>query len=400
MVIVQINQVFPYGSTGKLVLALHNYLLASGQDSYVFYAHGDKTDGRCVKNSSEVYSKIQALICKITGIPYGGCFFSTGRIIKRIKRIKPDIVHLHCINGHVANIYKLVSWLKKNSIKTVITLHAEFIFTANCSHSFDCQKWKTGCKKCPNPRKATGTWFFSRTHRSWMEMKKAFHGFSSNLKIVSVSPWLMLRAQQSPILADGSHLTILNGLDDHIFHYQNNTAYIKAELGIINKKIIFYVTPFFSIKPGHIKGGEYLIHLAREMNDVEFLVAGPISKGVSTPPNVRLLGNIANQQKLASLYSIADLTIITSKRETFSMVVAESLCCGTPVVGFKAGGPETVSMPSYSTFVDQGDVDSLKRTAEVYLNSKFDKRLISKEAIAKYSSETMSREYFKIYKSL
>ena len=42
--------------------------------------------------------------------------------------------------------------------------------------------------------------------------------------------------------------------------------------------------------------------------------------------------------RLAEYYSLVDVTVITSFHETFSMVVAESLSCGTPIVGFKAGG--------------------------------------------------------------
>jgi glycosyltransferase involved in cell wall biosynthesis len=33
------------------------------------------------------------------------------------------------------------------------------------------------------------------------------------------------------------------------------------------------------------------------------------------------------------------------------MIVAESLCCGTPVVGFKAGGPESIAIDDYCVFV-------------------------------------------------
>ena len=57
---------------------------------------------------------------------------------------------------------------------------------------------------------------------------------------------------------------------------------------------------------------------------------------------------VEDQSELAAFYSLADVTLLTSEKETFSMVCAESLCCGTPVVGFQAGAPEGISLPAVS----------------------------------------------------
>lgn len=48
--------------------------------------------------------------------------------------------------------------------------------------------------------------------------------------------------------------------------------------------------------------------------------------------------------------------MLFSLRETYSMTCAEALCCGTPVVGFKCGAPETVFMGVESRFVEYGDL--------------------------------------------
>lgn len=123
--------------------------------------------------------------------------FSTNRLISVIKKEKPDIVHLQCINGYFVNIYRLINWLKKNNIKTVVTLHAEFMYTANCGHAFECEKWKTGCGKCPRLKRETKSLFIDGTAYSWRKMKKAFDGFKNeNLVITSVSLWLMERQVQ------------------------------------------------------------------------------------------------------------------------------------------------------------------------------------------------------------
>ena len=76
--------------------------------------------------------------------------------------------------------------------------------------------------------------------------------------------------------------------------------------------------------------------------NVKFLVAGSYSADIEVSKNIILLGKVTDQKKLAKLYSLADMTLLTSRKETFSMVTVESLCCGTPVVGFRAGGPEQI----------------------------------------------------------
>ena len=117
------------------------------------------------------------------------------------------------------------------------------------------------------------------------------------------------------------------------------------------------------------------------------------------PDNVKLWGRAKTQEELAQLYSEADMTLLLSRRETFSMVTAESLCCGTPVVGFKAGGPESIAIPTASSFVEYGDIDALinqlrKETSQISNND------FSEEAQSSYGSKSMSCEYMRVYRQL
>ena len=109
-----------------------------------------------------------------------------------------------------------------------------------------------------------------------------------------------------------------------------------------------------------------------------------------------------DQKKLAEYYSAADVTLLTSKRETFSMVTAESLCCGTPVVGFRAGAPEMIAIPEYSRFVAFGDVEGLKNALFEFrgLKKEVGAQSIADRASAEYDSSVMYAEYLKIYEKL
>lgn len=399
MKILQLNCVYNTGSTGKIMYDVHTELLNNGYESVICYGRGAKTnDENVYKTCGELYSKFNNFLTRFTGVMYGGCFFSTNKLINIIKKEKPDIVHIHCINGYFVNIYRFITWLKKSKIKTVLTLHAEFMHTANCGHAYDCEKYKTGCGKCPVFKKETKSFVFDNTAVSWKKMKKAFEGFNENLIVTSVSPWLMQRGEGSVILGDKKHRVVMNGLDTKVFFPRTQNE-VKKNLNIEDKKMVLYVTPIFSAEYGHIKGGWYVLELAKRMPDTVFVIVGCKEEFSNLPKNVINVGRVENQQKLAEYYSAADVTIVTSKRETFSMVTVESLCCGTPVVGFKAGGPETIAIDEYCEFLEYGDIESLEKT----LKSTFEKEKpvnVSKNSIEKYKKENMCKGYISVYKEV
>ncbi len=406
MKILQVNCVYGHGSTGKIVCDIHTELLSRGHDSVVCYGRGGRcTDQGVYKTCTEFCSKVNHLWANISGVMYGGCFFPTGKLISVIKRESPDIVHLHCINGYFVNIYRLIKWLKKNSIRTVLTLHAEFMYTGGCGYSFECEKWRdpSGCGKCDGFKAVTGSYFIDGTHRMWRKMNRAFSDFDDRLTVTSVSPWLMDRAEQSVILGRKTHSVVYNGINTDIFrHYgANDAAEVRRELGITSSHIIFHATAAFSADPQNIKGGYYLLELAKTMPEVTFIVAGTVLGDIADlPENVILLGKVTDQSRLARMYSMADLTLLTSRRETFSMIVAESLSCGTPVVGFLAGAPETIAIPEYSEFVDFGSIAGLRRAALHRLSEDSDPVAVSSAAHSVYSRDKMVDDYLEVYDDL
>lgn len=398
MKVLQINNVYNTGSTGKMTADIHNELMNSGVESIVCYGRGKNVSERNVyKVCSEYGAKINSGLAQITGIPYIAFPFSLRRIISIIKEEKPDIVHLQCINGFFVNIYSLINWLNKKNIKTILTLHAEFMFTANCSHSFECLSWKTqdSCNNCNRYKEATHSIFFNNTRRSFLKLKKSFQGFKDNLTVVSVSPWLCNRSKQSYILGEMKNITILNGVNTDVFRLYDTVP---------NKdKTVLHVTAKFSDVEGYSKGGSYIIKLAHNMPDIKFIVVASVTDIKTTlPQNIILISKYISQNELAEMYSSADLSIITSKRETFSMPIAESLCCGTPVVGFKSGGPESIALKEYSEFVDYGDLKKLEEAVRSMI-TKFsisDKKKIYESATKKYSKNNMTENYILAYREL
>ena len=388
MKILLINNVYKKGSTGKIVDSLFHEFKKEN-DVYLIYGRGSKVNEKNVfKKTFELESKIHHFFSLFTGNMFGGMFFSTQRIIRTIKKIKPDVINLHCLNGYFVNIYLLLKWLSKNNVKTVMTMHADFMMTGGCGYAIDCKNYLNGqCLGCKEFKNFNSKFSLNRTHHLYLKIQKALKQFNNDhLRITCVSKWLADRYAESPLYKDFCVKTILNPVDSIFFNQPNKNPYSE-----LNKNVL-YVTPDIY---DYVKCGWRIIDIANKRKDINFTVI--CTKNIEFKfenKNINYIKGGVQKDLLRDYYYFADATLIISKRETFSMVVAESLASGTPVYGFKCGGPESIGIPEYSFFFDYGDIDSI---SESLLTKAFRKEDIVK-ASAKYDSSHIAGEYLAVYR--
>lgn len=395
------NWVYNWGSTGCIVRDLMMELTKLGHQVIVVTAQNRGTE------DSRVYvvttPKEWRWFWRINRLgltsKFRGSTAVSKRLLQHVDDYKPDVVNLHLLHGNRLNLYYLLEQLGRRNTKTVVTNHAELYYTGSCGHAYDCQKWiSSECRGCDDKKGATGSYIFANPHRNWRLMQRAFSFFKpENLLFTAVSPWVKVRFLQSPIVKGFDCEVVLNGLDVNIFRPKDNFREIEKRVG--TSDFVLYVTASFNpILNYDVKGGYYLVKLAEAMPEQKFVVvASSVAHAVALPKNIYVWGKAKDQNELAELYSAAQLTVLVSRRETFSMVTAESLCCGTPVVGFRAGGPETIAIPDYARFVEQKDVDGLMQVIKNMQASSFDRRSISDEARVKYSSAAMAKGYLTAY---
>ena len=112
MKILQVNVMFQRGSTGKIVNDIHNVLRKKGIESVVCYGrerHKKICEHNVYKFCREFEGDLHHLFSLFgISLSYGGCYIPTKRLVKIIDKERPDIVHLHCINGYCVNIFKLL----------------------------------------------------------------------------------------------------------------------------------------------------------------------------------------------------------------------------------------------------------------------------------------------------
>lgn len=394
MRVLQINTVCKSGSTGKIAYDLHTSLIQEGHESSVCYGRGNVINEPGIyKFGSELGFRIHVFITRVFGITGMASNWSTNKLLRYIKEFNPDIVHIHNIHGYYVNIYRLLKYLKKNEIKTVITMHDDWLFTGNCAGYYMCEDWKNECKKCKFVHEYPKSILLGFSHLQYKLKKKMFKDFK-NLILVSPSKWLANRAKKS-FLMNKDIYVIHNGIDINNIFYPRKFNDLKKKHNLENEKIILAVTPNFSDER---KGGRYILELAREFyreerSNIRIIIIGVNEKVKDIPNNVIMIPRIENQIELAQYYSMADIFLITSQCENYPTVCLEALACKTMIIGFKNGGTEEIVNGLNGKLVELGDIKELKNIAEKLIESgreiSIDKSFISKEI--------MSQQYLKLY---
>lgn len=390
-----------YGSssTGKIVADLVAGLDRRGHRVAAFYGRGDSSATAASKICSPWEVRFHALATRVTGLTDGFSPLATRRLIAALDRLEPDVVHLHDIHGYFLNIGTLCAYLKRRRIATVWTFHCEYMYTGRCGHAMECEGWRTGCKLCPDLSRYPASWFFDFARRMFADKQLIFSDFE-RLALAAPSHWLARRMGES-MVGDKLIEVVPNGLDTNVFR-PRVVRTLRASMGIEGKYCVLVVGAGLMLEQ---KGGRWVVELAKRFvgEDFVFLMVGVDQIPAELPDNVIMLARIADQERLAELYSLGDVLLLPSEKETFSMVSAEALACGLPVIGFDSGAPKEVAPPGYGSFVPYGELDGLEALLrEVRLNGGGLKESAACVEFAKahYSVESMVASYEAIYQRM
>jgi len=194
MKILQINQNYQFGSTGRIMKEINDTIIANGHEGYMLCAFSyQEAPNLYVMSKLPVWLavRITFFIHRLTGLTGYRSMSTTKRAINFIDKCNPDIVHLHNIHGDWINLKLLFKYLKYKNIPIVWTLHDCWSFTGRCSHfeNTGCYKWKEECHNCPNRYVFPRTYFFDFSRKMYHDKKKWFLGLNK-VEIVTPSQWL------------------------------------------------------------------------------------------------------------------------------------------------------------------------------------------------------------------
>lgn len=251
-----------------------------------------------------------------------------------------DILHFHGTHSGFIN-YLALPALTRNK-PSVFTLHDMWCLTGHCANSYDCDRWKIGCGKCPYP----DTYVPVKRDATNLEWKLKDWAYSqSNLTFICPSKWLTEQAKQSPLINRFPIHHIPNGIDTRIFQPLDPQK-CRRELGIPpGKKVLM----FASVKLNdYRKGGDLLLKALASLPkslkaETILLLMGASSLEQDVGMQVLSLGYITDEHDKAVCYSASDLFIFPTRADNHPLVLLESMACGTPIVSMKVGGvPDSV----------------------------------------------------------
>lgn len=390
MKVVQIN-CSSGGSTGNIARAIHNKLIKENNDSYIFFGVGKSSDKNIQPISSHFIVRLHAFLSRITGFLSYFSYFHTKKLLRKIKKIAPDIIHLHNLHGGYLCLPTLFRFLKSYQGKIVITLHDCWLFTGKCPHftEVNCNKWKTECKKCPQLSIYPRSLYFDHTKKMYLDKKRWCTGLK-NVQIITVSDWLKKTAQQS-FLGQYPITRIHNGIDETIFYPRSCIEETKKQYSLENKFVILGVASYWDER----KGLKDFCKLSERLqpDDRIFLVGLNQEQIQKLPNNIIGIGAIQSKDELAKIYSMANVFVNMSLEETFGLVTAEAMACGTPVIVFDSTACGEIVAENVGFVVEPGSIQQIIEMISLIKSGKF---IADKEGFV-YSKNEMVQGYCEVY---
>lgn len=325
--------------------------------------------------------------------PVSECLLPRAREVR-----EADILHLHWVAG-MLDPGRARHFLRGRRI--VWTLHDSNPFTGGCHVPAECGRYRDSCGRCPQLGSDDPE---DLSRRTW----RAKHEFYENLDLVVVTPsrWLGRCAADSSLLRRFPGVVIPNGVPTEVFR-PCPKAEARQSLGLPGTgHVILFGAAYVSRWKGFDSLFDAVRRLPDRVREDSVLVSFGPRQGIEGPEGIRTrdFGSISDQGLLARIYSAADVFIIPSLYENLPNTILESLSCGTPVVGFSAGGvPEIlvdgvtgkVASPADPGGLAEGIVWILEHSEEMRLPER-----CREIALGQYALEVQAERYRSLYRNL
>jgi L-malate glycosyltransferase len=200
--------------------------------------------------------------------------------------------------------------------------------------------------------------------------------------------------------------TVYNFVDERIYH-KMDANHLKKEFEIKDdEKVIIHVSNFRPVK--RVQDVVKTFARIAEVMPAKLLLVGDgpemtlvckLVKELGLTEKVHLLGK---QESLEEIYSISDLMLLLSEKESFGLVALEAMACGVPCIGTNVGGmPEVIQHGKTGFICELGDINDFSNKAIELLKNQELHQQFSNEAVSivnsKFRGDKIVQQYEQLY---
>lgn len=269
----------------------------------------------------------------------------TAKILETIGAQEPDLVVLG--NLHGASLDGGLVGLIAERWPTAAVMHDLWMVTGRCAYSGTCELYRTGCDdRCPTPGEypalapqlIRGAFTQKRRVLTSMERPPALLGnsrWTADIARGAFGPG------EAPPPVSWIRLTAPT---DVFFPRDKRLCRELLEIPRESFVVLFSGTLISDRR----KGLEHLFTALSRLDfpDLHLVCVGNVAEDVRArigDKPVKIMGFVEDPQRLAMIYSAADVFVGPSLEEGFGQVFIEAAACGTPSIGYAVGGvPEAI----------------------------------------------------------
>lgn len=401
MNVLQVNTVYPNGSTGRITAAIATYTAAQPHTrAMVAFGVGEevRADSLCALRIGTPWErKIHGAKRKLFDAEGYGSRRATRKLIRLCENTNVDVVHLHNLHGCYIHLKSWFGYLQKANIPVVWTLHDCWAVTGHCAH-FDfcgCMQWKTLCRSCPQKHEYPECIGFSGSKRNY-RMKERLFTSLPKLTLAAPSQWIQTITAQSYLQKYPARV-VYNGVDTKVF--QPTESDIRVKHHINGKKLLLFVASEWTERKGLL----VIADLANRLdNTYQLAVVGLKEAQIKDlPHNVLGVEHLSSAHDLCAWYTAADCFVNPTLEDTMPLVNLEALACGTPIAVFRTGGCPEVVTDACGMVVPKNDANALAEAVQLICakpKTSYHKACI--EQAARFSMDKTIQSYYQLYQEV
>jgi glycosyltransferase involved in cell wall biosynthesis len=338
------------------------------------------------------------LAAQRTGAMFSPAWAPDG-IARQVRRLAPDLVHLHWIAGGMLRIESLA----RLGRPLIWTMHDMWTFTGGCHYDDGCGRYVEACGRCPVLGSSTqwdlSRWVMRRKRRAWRGLP---------VTLVAPSRWLAEQAQAASLFRDRPIRVIPNGLDLELFQ--------PVDPGLARRLLRLPPERSYLLFGAFDPGGERrkgfgLLQAALQRlaesgwrDRLDLLVVGATAPAVALDLGLRthFLGVLRDELSMALALAAADAVVVPSTQENLPNMAIEAFACGRPCIGFAVGGlPDIVEDGATGRLAPPFDTGELAAAIAWVLQDEERRRALGRAARQKaeqtFDLRLVARRYADLY---